>query len=609
METNEQVLELHPVLKEYIGKADLETRLRFTWIVENGFAGVFAKYLAGAGGDAIARFFRDFARVHEGHLLVHRQLLCAPAERTLGPADVAPVPIFDAQKQQAVAGADAAAGEAALASGAFAAVAFAGGAATRFRDGLDAVAKELPALADRLATFDAASPKGCFPISPLQGLNFYELFLAQALETGARTGKLPHCLLMTSGTTARGTMKWLEGAWLWGLPKEAVTVFGQNENPRLDGDGELVARRDGTLVWTGDGHGGVYAALGQRRGEGGSILRELTASGVRHIVMFNIDNPAARPFWPARLGRHLGAKAAFTISTVRKTNWSEKIGVACVLAAKGTIEVVEYNVLDGELARMQDGTGALVAGAGHINVNVIDTMALRYDLEPTLYRGKTVEVDGRKVSTSSMEFLNQHITRKLTPASVLFYEVPRQDFFMPTKNPTGADSVVTTCRMMNDQSARWLEAAGGFVPRSGGVVDATLELHPCTALDAADLPDRGIGKGWVLERDARVYLCARYSHAGDTVIAGPDANFGRGSTFIARVKKPYGDLAFNAGSRDLRPDVHSAGKLLIGRGVATRPGVRVEIDIEGDGELVISNGRVFSEDLKLTVRHGQTVTL
>jgi UDP-N-acetylglucosamine/UDP-N-acetylgalactosamine diphosphorylase len=606
----EKALKACPALGGFLEKADSETRHHFEWLVENGMEGVFIKYLAGAGEAAVGAFFGEFSRTDHQQLLRHRELLACPEKARMGAGDLGPVEICTVEAQAPGAQADSDAGREAISAGRVAAVAFAGGAATRFRDGLESVQGALPSLPERLREgVDPAAPKGCFPIGPVEGLTFYEKYLAEAFETGIRYGRLPHCLVMTSGVTASATRRWLESASVWGIPKAAVTVFGQNENPRLDDDGDIVAARNGRLQWTGDGHGGVYAALAQRRADGSTILKELLAAGVGHLVMFNIDNPAARPFFAARIGRHVRTGAAFTMSTVRKTEWSEKIGVAAIRADTGRVEVVEYNVLDEELAKATGASGGLLLSAGNINVNLIDVRQLRYDLEPTIYRAKTIELDGAKVSTSSMEFLNQHITRLLLTKDVLFHEVERRDFFMPTKNPTGGDSVVTSFHALADMYARWIEQDGGRVPRPDGKVAAWIELHPSVAMEPGDLAAKGIGKGWVFDQGSRVYLCARYAPGGDTIIAGSEAGFGRDCTFIVRVEKPYGDVVYHSETGELKPEPHTAGKFMMGKGVAVRPGVRVEITVEGDGECMIHGGKVFTGDLKLVVKPGQKVTL
>ena len=212
-----------------------------SWLLGHDFGRVFRKYLKNADERTLRNFFNDISRCDTQTLLRHREMLSEPELVPFGPADLLPaavVPLKTAARSMAR---DAQAGAEAISAGQVGAVAFAGGAATRFKDGIEDVTGALPATPERLGEgVDAGAPKGCFPIGPVEGLSFYEMFIAQALETGIRARRLPHSMLMTSAVTARGTMKWLSRASLWEMPREAVTVFSQNENPRLDADGELL---------------------------------------------------------------------------------------------------------------------------------------------------------------------------------------------------------------------------------------------------------------------------------------------------------------------------------------------------------------------------------
>jgi hypothetical protein len=609
MKSQNAVFKLCPALQGFLDISGPRTVHNFKWLVANGFGGVFRKYLRRAGGAELAVFFGEFSRVDTETLLRHRELAAAGEEAHYKPSQLRPVPVESAQAIARSKNIDAEAGKNAFSNGAVAAVAFAGGAATRFKEGLAGVIGALPRVPERLKNgLDASAPKGCFPIGTVEGLNFFEMFAAQALETGMRCGRLPPCLLMTSGVTDEGTRRWLESADLWGMPPESIVVFSQAENPRLDADGDVLTAPDGRIVWTGNGHGGIYAAIKGRRPDGGSLYDDLADSGTGHLIMFNIDNAAARPFDTARVGRHVRKGASFTATTVLKTDWAEKIGVACIDAAGNRVEVIEYNSLPPSVAKKRSDRG-LEFSAGHINVNIVDMMFLRSDIEPTVYTGKSVAVGGRKYLSSSMEFLNQHLTRKLDPESVGFYETARGDFFMPTKNPTGVDSVVTTFEAINAMYGRWLARAGACVAARGAKPGAFIEIHPSVAMDEGDLERAGIGRGWVLEDGSALYLSGRLSRGHGHAFSGRDATFREGSTFIVRVKRPYGNVRFDPATRKIGADVAGCGKFFIGNGTTVNPGVRVEIDVEGNGECTISDGKVFESDFRLVVKPGEVVSL
>ena len=592
------------------------TQSDYEWIVQNGFGGVFTKYLANADPAVVGRFFSEFSQVDGSELLKHKKIRKALLDDGLlagSPSarqkNLVPVDIITIASQARSAGRDLEAGDGALRSGTIGALAFAGGSATRFKDGLSAVAGALPRIPERMFTgMDAGAPKGCFPIGPVEGLSFFDTFAAMMLETGIRHKTLPAGLLMTSAVTEAGTRSWLARAGLWGLPKEALTVFVQGRNPRLDPDMDLVVAKDGSLVWAGDGHGGVYSAL--LKGGDGSLASNLQSSGIRHLVMFNIDNPASRPFSPNRLGRHVRSGASFTISTVSRLSWDEPIGVPCFDAKSGVMEIVEYNVIDEAQAKKVDADGRLLFSAGNINVNIVDMTALRSDLEPTIYENKAVTVDGQKRLTSSIEYLNQHITRKLKPADVEFFEVERDGFFMPTKNPIGPDSAVTTFHMLSRLFGNMLSDAGAKVaPGNGDEAGAYVELHPCVAMESGDCVRNGVGKGWTIGRGSRLYLCAVYAPDGKKGFAGKDVTICDGASLLIRTERPYGNPAYDSARRTIKPEPQSAGKVFIGNGTKVLENVKVDITVSGDGECIIENGRVFDRSITVSVKPGQKVML
>ncbi|HOX43666.1 MAG TPA: UTP--glucose-1-phosphate uridylyltransferase [Myxococcota bacterium] len=572
-------------------------------LLEAGLAGVLTRYLADAPAPAIATCLRESLTIDLARVELHRELRRRSELAPLGPEDVEPVALVTLEQQAARQAADTAAGEAALAAGRVAALAFAGGAGTRFFSGLAELEGALPWPNEVLATtrFDAGEPKGVFPISPVRGLSFYELILADALALAARTGRLPWVLMLTSSATHARTRAFLERAAPWGFPPDGWLLFDQSEEPRLDVQGELIAVDDqGHLASTGDGHGGVYRALLRPAAGGASLHARLLAEGVEHLVMHNVDNAAARPFAPARIGFHLREDALFTLSATRKAAPEEKVGVPMRLRSTGRIEVVEYNVLDPALARLRDpATGRLVHEAGNINTSLVALAAVRAEIEPTLYTGKKIASRRGPVESSSLEMLNQHLTRLLDPARVRAYEVRREDFFMPTKNVTGVDSAVSTSQALSRRAARLLTEAGAALEPS-----AMCDLASCDQ----DLAARGLGPGWLLGPGARLYVCARNDARDGAPVGAPGLTLEEGASLVADCARPYGRCQLLPGRRlVLQPEGQS--RLRLGRGLVVRRGVRVRLRVAEGGSLRVGDGRVFAADADVEVGPGQRLEL
>jgi UDP-N-acetylglucosamine/UDP-N-acetylgalactosamine diphosphorylase len=84
-------------------------------------------------------------------------------------------------------------------------------------------------------------------------------------------------------------------------------------------------------------------------------------------------------------------------------------------------------------------------------------------------------------------------------------ETDRVEEFAPIKNATGADSVESSRALQAERAARWLEAAGVSVPRTGdGSPDCVLEISALTAAEPADLKGRALPPS--IQRGARLAL-------------------------------------------------------------------------------------------------------
>lgn len=576
-------------------------------LFEHGQARMFGRYLCDAEPRVVREALLSAGNIDLGLLEKHRCALNQGKQSTLCCEDVEPINVFTNDKQAGCLNAQRTAGDALLARGEVASIAFAGGAGTRFFSELGRLRQALQCPNEVLACShpDPDDPKGVFPISPVGGLSFFEIFIAEALEVGFRLGRLPLVMLMTSSITHERTLKFLEDSELWGFPREGCIVFIQAHLPRLDRDGLLIVADDqGRLSLTGDGHGGVYNALIRPASDGHSLLDKLKEQGIRHLVMYNIDNPVARPFEPCRLGYHEREEALFTASVVRKIVPTEKVGVFMKVRKTGRVEVVEYNMLDPQLATERDPfSDRLRYDAANVNVNVIAVSAVRSDLDPILYRDKEVPARTGPVASSSMEYLNQHITRLLPCEKVRAYEVSRDEFFMPTKNVVGVDSVVSTVSMLSAMHARRLIQCGASVAQN-----ALCDLHPCCGDDPELLRRRGIGVGWCIDEGARLYLCVREGAKLGEPPLGRDLHLEPKSTLIIDATRPYGAIQMTS-DRRIVCDLSHASRVSLGAEVRIKSGIRVALRIKPGGRLVITDGRVFDRDLEITVAENQECNL
>ncbi len=597
---------LCPALLDVLGDKPEIDHL-FQKLYASGLDGVIPKYLKNASKQVLGQFFREVAKIDFERVQRHRSLLDDPAKLSLSSNQVDPVELVTLEEQANRCSEDVAAGQASLARGEWAGLAFAGGAGTRFFSSLGFLkdALRVPNEVISRRRMDMSMPKGAFPISPVLGLSFLEIFIAEALAASLRYRKLARVLLMTSSNTHDQTKRFLSGKSLWGYPKDGWFAFPQAEEPRLDAEKDLiVADEQGNLCWTGDGHGGVYRALVKKNVDNQSWLEKMHNLGVRHLVMHNVDNPAARPLDPQRIGFHLREDALFTMSAVRKIDPDEKVGLLMQHRETGRLEVVEYNELDHTIAGLRNPrTGRLLHEAGNINTHLVALEAVRPDIEPTIYRDKKVNSRIGEVSASSMEMLSQHITRLLDSGRVRAYEVDRSKFFMPTKNVSGSDSIESTTRMMARGFAEKLLDAGAIVDP-----EALCDLHPACGEQGEDLARSGLGVGWRLESGTRLYLCIHQEPQASNPVSEGNLHLEPDSTLILNADYPYGQVMMD-GDYAVSADASTACNVHIGEGVVIAKGVRAVFRLSPGSRLKIPTRRVISKDMEIHLRPGESIEL
>lgn len=522
-------------------------------LVDAGARGVFEKYLAEASEETLKRFFAELENVDIDETLRHRACLLGPAE--CEPADIAPL-------EPRSAGEDsdkfAALGRESLGRGEWAVLVFAGGAGTRFFSGGDS----------------PVTAKGLFGITPVAGRSFLDQFLSETLAAGFAAGHLPYLVLMTSGLTHDELAAWREGTLPQGFPRERILLLRQADRPRLDADGDLIAGPDGAIVRTGDGHGGVFRAL-----LSSGMAARLQSEGVRHVVLHNVDNIAARALDPVRLGFHLDGRYAFTLTAVERRP-GERVGIICRNARTGRVEVFEYSACPQAICDSLDDAGRLRFPLAHINTNLVQLAGLRSDLPSTIYRGKRCAVGERELDTSTWEMLNQHLSTLLDGRSVGVLSVEREKFFLPTKAIAGDDSVQTTVAALVRAAAARLEALGARVDKS-----AAVEIDPCLG----DL--RGIvnPSGWRIEAGAKLYLGCRGPKFGSGLVLA------RGAELRVFADRPWGEpRADRAGV--LKAEAGSSPQVRFGSDVRVESGAKISIRIAGNGTCIVPDGFVFQHD-------------
>ncbi|MCX7957496.1 MAG: UTP--glucose-1-phosphate uridylyltransferase, partial [Deltaproteobacteria bacterium] len=278
--------------------------------------GVIAKYVNPDDEEEVEKFLKSLSDINLDNVSLLRYLL-KKGDTSIDISSLKPVPFStvqnyaDTRHLQRI-------GTEAIKNGRVAFLIFSGGAATRLKE-------QYPELRDIYKKKfgidtgdDPGIPKGLLPISPSGYFTLIHLFAEQLLRLQYEYKTIINLIIMVSSLTENYIRRYFEENNYFGLMRRAVFFLRQQENPRLDTDGDMIF--DGEkIITTGDGHGGVYRALVESQ-----LRNELIIRGVETVIMFNVDNPLARFFDPQRIGYHFSSGADFTASVVEKTEPSEK---------------------------------------------------------------------------------------------------------------------------------------------------------------------------------------------------------------------------------------------------------------------------------------------
>ncbi len=335
-------------------------------------------------------------------------------------------------------------------------------------------------------------PKGCYRLGPITDRTLFRHHAEKVLALSRRHGTNIPWLVMTNQANFLAINDYLSDEDFFGLPADNVFVFRQGMMPAVDRDGLLILAEKNRLAMSPNGHGGTITAL-----RDAELLDKLGELGADTLFYYQVDNPLVAVAGAEFVGRHLEAKSEMSLKVVAKRDADEKVGV--VVERGERLEVIEYSDLPDELASATDASGRLLHWAGSIAIHIFAVDFLRQLASegaglPYHRADKKVpfvNTEGMAVSpkaANAVKFESFIFDALPRAESSLVVECARESEFAPVKNATGIDSAGSCRQMLVEEWARWIESAGGEVPRTeDGVVDGCIEIGPVFALDAAAL--------------------------------------------------------------------------------------------------------------------------
>ncbi|MEM6561651.1 MAG: UDPGP type 1 family protein [Planctomycetota bacterium] len=337
-------------------------------------------------------------------------------------------------------------------------------------------------------------PKGEYPVTPIKNKPLFQVFAEQLLAHGRHAGKTIPWYVMTSSVNDAPTRAFFEKHDHFGYPAGDVIFFQQGMMPAFANDGKMLLAADDSLALSPDGHGGSLMALKKS-----GALDDMRNRGVEHLSYFQVDNPLVHCIDPLFLGLHATTGSEMSSKGLAKAFAKEKVGNFCV--ADGKVTVIEYSDLPDELAEQTDADGNLRFNAGSIAIHALRvdfierlTETGRLNLPWHRAEKKVPHIGEPDPQTPNAVKLEQFVFDAIPLAqNAIVLETSRAEEFSPVKNAEGGDSPETSRRDQIRRAARWLAEAGVEVPRTpDGEPDATLEISPLFAVDAAETKSKNI---------------------------------------------------------------------------------------------------------------------
>ncbi|MBS0636070.1 MAG: UTP--glucose-1-phosphate uridylyltransferase [Verrucomicrobia bacterium] len=179
------------------------------------------------------------------------------------------------------------------------------------------------------------APKGCFEV--FEDISIYQLIAK----------KVPKGLLiafMTSDATHAKTVEHFEKANYFGLQKEHVFFFQQQNLPLQNEEGTLLP------LSAPDGNGALFWHF-----SASGILKDWEAKGIEQITVSTVDNVLADPFQPDLIGINALHNNDVSVVAIEREDPREHVGM--IVSQNGKLAVQEYSEMaDSErLAYAADG--------------------------------------------------------------------------------------------------------------------------------------------------------------------------------------------------------------------------------------------------------------